>query len=283
MASKVMVVDDEEIILRSISHILRAEGFEVIIASGVQEALSLLNKEELDFLISDIYMPDGSGFELANKVKGIFPKIKVALMTGCHSEMNALECIRCGADYYLTKPFSGEDLINMMDTLRALGKDSGGVELTDNLSGWYEFVIMSSDDSLIKLQSFLGALLRDRLDEDRFWDVHFAISELGRNAIEWGNRNNINRVVKISVGITDNGVAVKIEDEGNGFDVKEGMEKVERTTLSALEESRLNEGKRAGGLGVHLIKEIADRLIYSEKGNMVLIYFGLPQESGTSS
>jgi len=275
MPCRVMVVDDEQAILRLMENILKSHGYDVITAPGFEEALEIIEQENIDLLISDIVMPDGSGLTLGEIAKNRFPNIRLALMTGYHSESYAIKGIRVGADYYLTKPFTREDILDMIESLRETCPGYSKVDIVETRPGWYEFVITSSEDSLFKLQSFLDALLKDVLDEERFWDLHFAISELGRNAIEWGNKYDVDSIVKISVGITNNGVAVKIEDQGDGFDVRKGMEKVEKNTLARLEEERLNEGKRAGGLGIHLIKEIVDRLIFSERGDMALIHFSL--------
>ncbi|MBW2017240.1 MAG: response regulator [Deltaproteobacteria bacterium] len=272
---KVMVVDDEQGVRSWISHLLRSKGCEVLEAAGFKDALGVLEREDVDVLVTDIMMPDGSGLELCKFVKEKRPDTRVAVMTGHHSEEQAIEGLLCGVDYYLRKPFSNDDILDAVSSLKTLCEKSSSIGIMDTRPGWHEFFITSSEDSLIKLQSFLGAMLKDRLDEERYWDLHLAVNELGRNAIEWGNKNDAGSVVKISVGILDNCVTIKIEDKGEGFDVKRTLEGIGKGSLEEREEERIAQDLRPGGMGIHLIKETADRLVFNEKGNLAILSFRL--------
>jgi len=275
MNGKLMVVEDEDGIRFWMVHLLKSKGHDVLEAACFHEALKIMGHEEVDMVISDIRLPDGSGIELGAIIKKTKPDIRLTLMTGHHAEDQAINGIRSGADFYLKKPFTGDDLLETVQNMEELQPESARIGVDEARPGWYEFVITSSEDAIAKLQSFLSAILKDILDEEQFWDVHFAISELGRNAVEWGNRFDVESVVKLSVGITGNAVTIKIEDEGNGFDVQRTVQTLEATPLPELEERRMAESKRPGGMGIRVINETADRLIFNEKGNMVLMQFRL--------
>ncbi|MBW1956672.1 MAG: response regulator [Deltaproteobacteria bacterium] len=275
MNGKLMVVEDEDGIRFWMVHLLKSKGYDVLEAACFHEALKIMGHEEVDMVISDIRLPDGSGLELGEIIKKRSPETRLTLMTGYHSEDQAIKGVKSGVDYYLRKPFTGGELLETVQNMAVLTPESAMIGIIENRPGWYEFVITSSEDAMIRLQSFLNALLKHVLDEERFWDVHFAISELGRNAVEWGNRFDVESVVKLSVGITGNAVTIKIEDEGNGFDVRRTLQTLEATPLPELEERRMAESKRPGGMGIRVINETADRLIFNEKGNMVLIQFRL--------
>ncbi|MBW1698290.1 MAG: response regulator [Deltaproteobacteria bacterium] len=273
MNGKLMVVEDEEEIRSMMVRVLRSKGYEVLEVSGFHEALTLMGRERVDMVISDISMPDGSGVELGKAVKKRWPETGVALMTGRHSEKQVIEAIRSGADFYLKKPLTEDDLLETVQNMAELRSETARIGIHEARPGWYEFVITSSEDAIAKLQSFLDALLKDILNEERFWDVKFSISELGRNAVEWGNRFDIESVVKLSIGITDSAVTIKIEDEGDGFDVKGTLETIEEMPCPDQQEKRMAESKRPGGLGIRVIRETADRIIFNEKGNMVVLQF----------
>ncbi|OQX65080.1 MAG: hypothetical protein B5M55_04755 [Desulfococcus sp. 4484_242] len=273
MNGKLMIVENEAGTRLWMAELLRSNGYEIREASSFHEALRLLDREEIDMVISSVGMSDGSGIELAEVVKKRRPRTRLALMAGDDVEAHAIKGIRSGADFYLTKPFAGVDLLETVQNMAELKPEAARIDIDGARPGWYEFVITSSEDALIRLQSFLNAILKNVLDEERFWDVHFAISELGRNAVEWGNRFDIESVVKLSIGIKDNAVTIKIEDEGDGFDVRQMLQTLEATPLPELEEKRMAESKRPGGMGIRVINETADRLIFNEEGNMVLMQF----------
>ena len=101
---KILIVDDELLILRIISDILSKEGYEVKTAINYFNASQLLEEEKFDVVITDIRMPEKSGIDLLTHVREINSDIPVILMTGFASLETAVEAVKQGAFDYLTKP-----------------------------------------------------------------------------------------------------------------------------------------------------------------------------------
>lgn len=101
---KILIVDDELLILRIISDILSKEGYEVKTAINYFNASQLLESEKFDVVITDIRMPEKSGIDLLTHVREINADIPVILMTGFASLETAVEAVKQGAFDYLTKP-----------------------------------------------------------------------------------------------------------------------------------------------------------------------------------
>jgi len=101
---RILIVDDELLILRIISDILSKEGYEVKTAINFHNASQLLEEEKFDVVISDIRMPEKSGIDLLEHVRNINSDIPVILMTGFASLETAVEAVKQGAHDYLTKP-----------------------------------------------------------------------------------------------------------------------------------------------------------------------------------
>lgn len=101
---KVLVVDDELLILRIISDILTKEGYEVKTAINYQNAIKLIEDESFSVVLTDIRMPEKSGIDLLTHIKQINKDISVVLMTGFASLDTAVEAVKHGAFDYLTKP-----------------------------------------------------------------------------------------------------------------------------------------------------------------------------------
>ena len=109
---RILVVDDERSIRELLAIVLRREGYEVLLAENGRAAISLLENEPVDLLISDIKMPDLSGVEVLRAAKKIDPDILGIMITAFASTDTAVEAMRLGACDYLSKPFD-IDLLKM--------------------------------------------------------------------------------------------------------------------------------------------------------------------------
>jgi PAS domain S-box-containing protein len=101
---RVLVVDDENLILKIISDILLKEGYEVKTAFNCEKALQLLREYSFHVVLTDIRMPEKNGIDLLEDVRNFNPDIPVIIMTGYASLVTAVEAVRHGAFDYLTKP-----------------------------------------------------------------------------------------------------------------------------------------------------------------------------------
>jgi len=102
---KIIVVDDEDIVLSLICDTLEEEGYAIQTASNGVDALKLIEKEEFDLLITDIRMPSMDGIELVRRVRDIHHDIGVIFMTGYANLNSAKNAIKQGAFDYIMKPF----------------------------------------------------------------------------------------------------------------------------------------------------------------------------------
>ncbi len=101
----ILVVDDEEIARKNLSHILLKENYEVSAASSAIDALSVLEKTEFDIVISDIKMEGMDGIELLERLRIKYPDTKVIMVTGYATVQSAIEAMKKGAFHYIAKPF----------------------------------------------------------------------------------------------------------------------------------------------------------------------------------
>ncbi len=106
-----LIVDDDEMILRMLTEILEEEGFSIDTASSGEDALAILERKRYPLVMSDVRMPGISGFEVLQKVKDNYKRTKVILMTGYTDDYDISDSLILGADDYLTKPFDDETVI----------------------------------------------------------------------------------------------------------------------------------------------------------------------------
>jgi two-component system response regulator AtoC len=109
--TRILIVDDDQIIVESLGEMLRLEGFDVQTARSLGAALDVFEQSPIELLLTDINMPDGDGFELLHTVRKRFPETVAIMMTGYGTIDSAVEAIKMGAYDYLTKPIVDEDLL----------------------------------------------------------------------------------------------------------------------------------------------------------------------------
>jgi len=107
---RVLVVDDDRIILDSMREMLSLEGYDVAGAADLGAALAALESHQPDVIISDINMSGGDGFELLGTIKDRRPEAAVIMITGYGTIESAVEAIKMGAYDYLTKPIIDEEI-----------------------------------------------------------------------------------------------------------------------------------------------------------------------------
>ena len=105
MARKVLVVDDEKLIVKGIRFSLEQDGMDVDCAYDGQEALDLIQKNEYDVVLLDVMLPVLSGFEVCQQV-GEFSDVPIIMLTAKGDDMDKILGLEYGADDYITKPFN---------------------------------------------------------------------------------------------------------------------------------------------------------------------------------
>ncbi|MFH1062852.1 MAG: response regulator [Candidatus Omnitrophota bacterium] len=118
--AKIMIVDDEKIVLRAYKKELEDQDYSVITVSSAAEAIEKANNEQFDIILTDLIMPGLNGLELCEEIKKISQRTEVVLMSGYHEEMqkNWMEFIKAGGrDFFLRKPLSPGELKDTITTI----------------------------------------------------------------------------------------------------------------------------------------------------------------------
>ena len=110
MSRKILIVDDEEIVLRSCTRILGGDDNEVEAVQDGLEALRKIEESHYDILILDIMMPKIDGLEVLRRVKEMHPDIDIIMITGLSQIKTAVQAMKLGAFDYLPKPFDPDEL-----------------------------------------------------------------------------------------------------------------------------------------------------------------------------
>lgn len=114
---KILIVEDDVLVLKTLQKLLETEGFELRSARNGDEALGLLKHEQVDLVISDIRMPGKDGIKTLTEwrqfeEKESLPHTPMILITGYASEEAPIDALKLGVSDYILKPFNSEELIS---------------------------------------------------------------------------------------------------------------------------------------------------------------------------
>ena len=118
---KILVVDDEELLVKGIRFNLMNEGYEIITGSNGLEAVALAQNQQPDLIILDVMMPEMDGMTACSKIRE-FSDVPIILLTAKADDMDKLMGFDNGADDYLTKPFN---ILELKARIRALLRRAG--------------------------------------------------------------------------------------------------------------------------------------------------------------
>lgn len=119
---RVLVVDDEPMIVSLLSTILREKGWDVTEARSGTDGIDQLDRGRFDVILTDLVMPGDSGIDLLRAAKEIHPDVEVILMTGFATADSAIEAMRNGAFHYIMKPLKGEEVVNLVERAYSQGQ-----------------------------------------------------------------------------------------------------------------------------------------------------------------
>ena len=170
MSQKILIIEDEPDIRKTLEYNISREGYEVISASSLSEARQNLESSSFSLLLLDLMLPDGSGLDLFRELKQDKSKssMPVIILTAKDDEVDKVVGFELGADDYVTKPFSVRELI-----LRVKAVLKRGVSKSDNVEVQRQFGELKIDvdshevfvnDEQISLTALEFKLLRQLVD-----------------------------------------------------------------------------------------------------------------------
>jgi two-component system OmpR family response regulator len=125
---KILLAEDDENLGLLLNTYLRSKGFEVELTRNGKKAFEQFNQQSFDFCIFDVMMPEMDGFELAKEIREIDKKIPILFLTAKSMKEDKLTGFAIGADDYLTKPFSMEELLARVNAVLRRVESSGKTE-----------------------------------------------------------------------------------------------------------------------------------------------------------
>ena len=203
-----------------------------------------------------------------------YPQLPLILITTCTDNKVLAKYLNSGVAAFLQKPYTKDSLLEVCNNVLSNADKTdyaykGSIDAEIFTDDWVELSANSEIEFLSRIQRFSEILLKKHLPENMVEDIKLAIEEYGRNAIEWGNKFDSTKKFNISYCVFTDRIVLKFEDEGEGFDLK----KLPDPTLDPIKhlQNREEAGKRPGGYGIYMMKNIMDEVFYNAKGNICIM------------
>ena len=201
------------------------------------------------------------------------PGSKFILLVSCTTPRKVIEALRHGMFAYFTRPFEPSSVRYAILQALSLPPWSDGVEVLSAAPDFLSVRLRCSMDTVDRLAQFMNELPCGLSDKEK-GELSMALSELLVNAIEHGGKLDPNEWVRVSRVRTKRTIVYHIHDPGEGFsrlDLKHAAISNPPDKPTAHMEIRMAEDMRPGGFGMLIATQLADEVIYNEKGNEVIL------------
>jgi|GEM_PF-389048 len=261
--SKILVIDDEIEICELLQVALEMSGHKVTACQCARDGMKHLEKQEYDFVIIDMIMPEISGLEMIRIINDRYPRTLTILTTGLQTQDVIIEALRQGAYNFVNKPFSLEEIGNIINIgNRARSCHTQAKAIQPYLTQQLHFVLPSRKSLMEEVAGTIAGLANLLGFPEKLvaMNIPLTVDELFLNAVIHGNKEDESKTVSIKVDLDDEKITITITDQGAGFHWERVLD---RSTPADLE----NEG----GRGIFLVKHYVDDIRYNKAGNEVSV------------
>ena len=154
---KILVVDDEKLLVKGLKYNLEQEGYQVVTAFDGEEAIRLAHDESIDLILLDLMLPKTDGFTVCRTIRG-FSNVPIIMLTAKGEDIDKILGLEYGADDYITKPFNIREVTARIKAIvRRINPspkgDSGKVMVSGDITLDYNFRRAVVNDRLVELTS----------------------------------------------------------------------------------------------------------------------------------
>jgi anti-sigma regulatory factor (Ser/Thr protein kinase)/ActR/RegA family two-component response regulator len=267
-----LVVDADPEVRIWLNSVLTSEEWIIAHAPDNQSVLKLVEANYFDLIITGAKTTGTEDVDLLRRIRRVRPHVRLIILTDQSTPADVVMAMRERAFSYFSKPFSTASLAEMvrLATLEPAWDD--GIELVSATPEWISVIVRCDGKTANRLVQFFYEM--SGLPDPEKEDVAAAFSEILHNAIEHGGNFDPSQYAEVAYVRTRKMVLCRVKDPGQGFSLEEVHHSaVDNPSYDPIRHAILREaqGIRPGGYGVLMAKHLVDELVYSEKGNEVLL------------
>jgi DNA-binding response OmpR family regulator len=269
----VLVADNDETTLQLLATALKPPEWGLLGVANAGMAESMARRRSIDVVIIGLEDPSDTAAECAARIRSIQPSTRIILLATKGALSNVLQSIGEHVFSYFSKPFQIESLSAMVARAAAAKDWQDGIEVLSALPQWISLRLQCKRITADRVLQFFREIRMELSEADRD-HIGMAFREMLLNAIEYGGHFDPAQTITVSRFLVRKAVIYLIQDPGEGFSLAD----LPQAALSnppglPIEHMKYRSrmGMRPGGFGILMTRELIDEVIYSEKGNEVLL------------
>lgn len=267
-----LIVNADPEVSEALCSILNPEEWNIVHAPDNRSVLKLVEARPFDLIITGTESSGKEDVDLLRRIRNVRPHVRLIILTDESTPADVVTAMRERAFSYFSKPFSIASFAEIVRCATTEPLWDDGIELVSATTEWVSIIARCEKKTGDRLVQFIQEM--SDLPHGEREDVATAFREMLLNAIEHGGNFDPNQYVEVSYVRTRKLVMCRIKDPGQGFSLEEiHHAAVNNPSYDPIRHALFREasGLRPGGYGVLLTKHLVDELVYSEKGNEVLL------------
>ncbi len=275
-----LVVDPDPQTSVMLSSILTPADWAMVVARDNRDVLGLVKIRPYDLIITGERTPGREDVELLQEIRRVHPHTRLIILTDDSTPEDVIASMREHAFGYFSKPFSLDSLAETVRMVTDAPCWDDGIEVLSATPTLISLAVRCEVRTTDRLLLFLGEIAN--LPQREKCEVGMAFREMLLNAIEHGGHFDPKQYIEITYVRGRRMVMCRVKDPGEGF----SLDEIQHAAISNPPEDpthhfarREELGLRPGGYGVLMARQLVDELIYSEKGNEVLLVKYLPRHT----
>lgn len=267
-----LIVDAEPQVRKALQGVLSPEEWDIVHAPDNQSVLKLVEEKPFDLIITGVETTGKEDIDLLRRIRRVRPHVRLIILTDKSTPADVITAMRERAFSYFSKPISTASFAEIVRSATTAPLWDDGIELVSATPEWISIITRCERETADRLVQFFQEM--SDLPHPEREDVATAFREMLLNAIEHGGSFDPSQYVEVAYVRTRKSVMCRIKDPGQGFSLEEiHHAAVNNPSYDPIRHALFREacGLRPGGYGVLMAKHLVDELVYSEKGNEVLL------------
>jgi anti-sigma regulatory factor (Ser/Thr protein kinase)/CheY-like chemotaxis protein len=242
-------------------------------ATGSLEGLRFVRERACDVVVTDPVTSIAEDLALAAELSRVRPGVRVIALAPAASHEDLVAALRAHVFACFTPPFEAAEIVDMIRAALKASDWRDGLEVVSALPHWFTLRAACHLLTADRLVRFMTEQQTDLPDEERDLLIA-AFREMLLNAMEYGGGFDSENVIEVTAARTARAIVYYFRDPGPGFDRKALAHAVstsdaDQVVASALRRAEM--GLRPGGFGMLIARQIADELVYNERGNEAIL------------
>jgi anti-sigma regulatory factor (Ser/Thr protein kinase)/ActR/RegA family two-component response regulator len=271
--AEVLTVGTDGPVLAPLRADLARDGHDVLCAAGTVDAIRMARRHPIDVLVTNPATPVQEALALIEEFAPVRPDARTIVLAPAMSDADVLVALRAHVFACFTDPFDESEIIHMTRTAIDARGWKDGIEVVSALPHWITLRVCCRLVTADRLTRFMTEWRGDMPSDERDL-LMAAFRELLLNAMEHGAGFDPQKVIQVTAARTARAIVFHLKDPGDGFDrldLRHAAQSPHPLEAMAVLERREDAGRRPGGFGMLIARQVVDELVYNEQGNEVFM------------